>query len=41
MPLVNRDAIASVLTIVDNPKAKDAKPDQFFDNSLLQSLVKS
>ena len=40
VPAVTPQAIESVLAIVDNPKAKDAKATDFFDNSLIQSLSK-
>ena len=40
VPDVNPKAIESVLSLVDNPKAKDAKAADFFDNSLIDSLAK-
>jgi ABC-type nitrate/sulfonate/bicarbonate transport system substrate-binding protein len=40
VPDVNPEAIQNVLSIVDNPKAKSAKPADFFDNSLIDSLAK-
>jgi len=41
LPTVDPQAIANILNIVStNPKAKEASPDQFIDNSILQSLAK-
>jgi NitT/TauT family transport system substrate-binding protein len=40
VPEVNEEGIQNILGIVDNPKAKDAKPAQFIDNSILQSIAK-
>ena len=41
VPLVKREAIQSTLdeTGRKNPKAKQAKPEQFYDNSLVQELI--
>src|SRR5215475_5620580 len=41
VPLVKREAIQVTLDESDrkNPKAKQAKPEQFYDNSLLQELI--
>ncbi len=42
VPLVKREAIQVTLdeSAKKNPKAKQAKPEQFYDNSLVQELVK-
>jgi ABC-type nitrate/sulfonate/bicarbonate transport system substrate-binding protein len=42
IPLVKREAFQSTLDEIGkkNPKAKLAKPEQFYDNSLVQELVK-
>jgi NitT/TauT family transport system substrate-binding protein len=42
VPLVKREAIQVTLdeTGRKNPKAKQAKPEQFYDNSLVQELIK-
>ena len=42
IPLVKREAIQVTLdeTGKKNPKAKQAKPEQFYDNSLVQELIK-
>lgn len=40
IPAVTTQAIESVLQVVDNPKAKDANPNDFFDNSIIDSLTK-
>jgi hypothetical protein len=42
VPLVKREAFQVTLdeSAKKNPKAKQAKPEQFYDNSLLQELVK-
>jgi hypothetical protein len=42
VPLVKREAIQVTLdeTGKKNPKAKQAKPEQFYDNSLVQELIK-
>jgi NitT/TauT family transport system substrate-binding protein len=42
IPLVKREAIQVTLdeTGRKNPKAKQAKPEQFYDNSLVQELIK-
>jgi hypothetical protein len=42
IPLVKREAIQVTLDESGrkNPKAKQAKPEQFYDNSLVQELIK-
>lgn len=40
VPAVNTEGLQNVINLIDNPKAKDAKPDQFIDNSLIQGLAK-
>jgi len=42
VPLVKREAFQVTLdeSAKKNPKAKQAKPEQFYDNSLVQELVK-
>jgi NitT/TauT family transport system substrate-binding protein len=42
VPLVKREAVLATLEEIarKNPKAKQAKPEQFYDNSLVQELVK-
>lgn len=40
VPSVNTEGLQNVINLIDNPKAKDAKPDQFIDNSLIQGLGK-
>jgi NitT/TauT family transport system substrate-binding protein len=42
IPLVKREAFQSTLDEIGrkNPKAKQSKPEQFYDNSLVQELVK-
>jgi NitT/TauT family transport system substrate-binding protein len=35
---VNEKSYANLLQLIDNPKAKDADPKQFFDNSLLEQI---
>ena len=42
IPLVKREAIQATLdeTGKRNPKAKQAKSEQFYDNSLVQELIK-
>jgi ABC-type nitrate/sulfonate/bicarbonate transport system substrate-binding protein len=42
IPLVKREAFQTTLDEAarKNPKAKQAKPEQFYDNSLVQELVK-
>jgi len=42
IPLVKREAFQVTLyeTAKKNPKAKQAKPEQFYDNSLVQELIK-
>jgi ABC-type nitrate/sulfonate/bicarbonate transport systems, periplasmic components len=42
IPLVKREAVQATLDEIGkkNPKAKQAKPEQFYDNSLVQELVK-
>lgn len=40
VPAVNPEGLQNIINISDNPKAKDAKPEQFIDNSILQSLAK-
>jgi hypothetical protein len=41
IPLVKPQAFQVTLDVIGqkNPKAKQAKPEQFFDNSLVQELV--
>jgi|SRR5579883_1361868 len=39
-PEVNLQGLQNILDIIDNPKAKDAKPEQFVDNSILESVSK-
>ena len=39
-PAVNPEGLQNIINIIDNPKAKDAKPEQFFDNSIVQGLAK-
>jgi ABC-type nitrate/sulfonate/bicarbonate transport system substrate-binding protein len=38
VPLMTKDEVQAVLDVVKNPKAAQAKPEDFFDNSLLQKL---
>lgn len=38
LPTVDRRGIANSLRFALNPKAKEAKPEDFFDNSILESL---
>ena len=42
VPLVKREAFQATLDEIGkkNPKAKQAKPEQFYDNSLVQELIK-
>ena len=40
VPAVNLDGLQTVLDLVDNPKAKNAKPSDFIDNSLIEALAK-
>jgi ABC-type nitrate/sulfonate/bicarbonate transport system substrate-binding protein len=40
VPSVNTEGLQNVINLVDNPKAKDAKSDQFIDNSLILGLAK-
>jgi len=42
IPLVKREAFQSTLDEIarKNPKAKQSKPEQFYDNSLVQELIK-
>lgn len=40
IPSVNAEGLQNILNITDNPKAKDAKPEQFIDNSLLAAIAK-
>ncbi|HUZ78752.1 MAG TPA: ABC transporter substrate-binding protein [Chloroflexota bacterium] len=40
LPTVSPEGIQNVLSLVSNPNAKTAKPEQFIDNSILQSLGK-
>jgi NitT/TauT family transport system substrate-binding protein len=40
LPAVDAQGVKNILEVVENPKAKDAKPEEFFDNSLLESLAK-
>jgi NitT/TauT family transport system substrate-binding protein len=40
VPSVNTEGLQNVINLVDNPKAKDAKPDQFIDNTLVLGLAK-
>jgi len=41
VPTIDPKAMQNILTIVStNPAAKTAKPEQFFDNSILESLAK-
>ena len=35
---VNEKSYANLLQLIDHPKAKDANPKQFFDNSLLEQI---
>jgi NitT/TauT family transport system substrate-binding protein len=37
-PAMNPEALANILKVSDNPKAKGANPNDFIDNSLLQSV---
>jgi ABC-type nitrate/sulfonate/bicarbonate transport system substrate-binding protein len=39
VPSVKPESLATVLAISDNPKAKDAKPGDFYDNSLIQAAA--
>jgi hypothetical protein len=41
VPLVKPQAFQVTLDVIaqKNPKAKSAKPEQFFDNSLVQELI--
>jgi ABC-type nitrate/sulfonate/bicarbonate transport system substrate-binding protein len=38
VPLMTKEEVQAVLDVVKNPKAAQAKPEDFFDNSLLQKL---
>ena len=40
LPAIDREGVKNILEVVENPKAKDAKPEEFFDNSLIESLAK-
>ena len=40
VPTVDPAGVAGVLKLVDNPKAKAAKPDQMIDNSIIQAVAK-
>ena len=40
VPTVDPAGIQNVLKVVDNPKAKSAKPADFIDNSILESIAK-
>lgn len=40
VPTVDPAGVAGVLKLVSNPKAKDVKPEQLIDNSILQAVVK-
>jgi len=42
IPLVKREAFQATLDEIGrkNPKAKQARPEQFYDNSLVQELIK-
>lgn len=40
IPAFSDKAIENILSIVDNPKAKTAKPSDFYDNSLITSIAK-
>jgi hypothetical protein len=35
---VNEKSYANLLQLLDHPKAKDADPKRFFDNSLLEQI---
>ncbi len=41
IPAFSDKAIENIMSIVDNPKAKDAKASDFYDNSLIVSLAKT
>lgn len=41
VPLMTKEEVQAVLDVVKNPKAAQAKPEDFFDNSLLQKLEAS
>jgi ABC-type nitrate/sulfonate/bicarbonate transport system substrate-binding protein len=41
VPRVTRDAVANLLDVSGIPNAQNASPEQFFDNSLIDSLVGS
>ena len=38
VPLMTKEEVQAVLDVVKNPKAAQAKPEDFFDNSLLQKV---
>jgi ABC-type nitrate/sulfonate/bicarbonate transport system substrate-binding protein len=40
IPAVNQKAVENIMSIVDNPKARDAKPADFYDNSLIEAVAK-
>ncbi len=40
IPAVNQKAVENIMSIVDNPKAKEAKPADFYDNSLIEAVAK-
>jgi hypothetical protein len=37
-PTMNPDALGNLLKLSDDPKVKNANPNDFIDNSLLQSI---
>ena len=41
LPLMTKDIVQAVLEVVKSPKGTQAKPEDFFDNSLLQKLEAS
>jgi hypothetical protein len=41
VPLMTKDEVQAVLDVMKSPKAAQMKPDDFFDNSLLQKLETS
>lgn len=41
VPLISKDEVKAVLEVVKSPKAQQAKPEDFYDNSFLQKLEAS
>lgn len=39
LPLMGNDEVKAVLEVAKNPRAKQAKPEEFYDNSLIQKIA--